>query len=726
MSEPIDEPDGDTNTNGCPECSAEKASMDNMRNQVGIWVKETRENFQLKNLLQRNRTVSREIEVHNFTNASSGCRLVHRTDIETVRIALKKLSASKMKLMDFTSLKAEVESVAFPSYHSVVLEFERQPMERLLSSLRSLICREHRRVIKSALFRDFAGTCKESNSSRQLSDCIAVLSDEEYRAYISCLAGLLCILNPEYHKTAPGSIGSPVVVDEKPFLQEVREMTSSYHPAIRQCVDKEQRPSDDILKFSLDGSTKDFILSPGVCNCKTCMQDFAPLLSGRDAGDDDKVESISIDSNDRKSDTAPKDPKPGSVAADPILVESDIEDFRIPTPDTFALRTFEIDKDATLDEALRTLKNVSDLPSESKSNDVSLLRRSSRKRKSRYPIGCLLRDGIIHVGLHHNMAALRLHLFETCEVPVSGHNLILVLLSNDGQSQEALKVQFEWGERQLDELVDKMRDKVEVKDDTFSPSESLVLLYQKENSSEGQALHETVMASLINLANIETSKSDHQVGNGKKTKRNRPSERGFRGTLLHSSSLSAENQGDHEEDKKMISDVSAMSADTSALGGVTAVSDEEKDNTHRIEEPVDKKGAILTESSDDDDAVLKSPLSIKKTISGRSNNDDIPIGSKIVIDSDSSDSEGPIIGKAHERVVKKPQDVTPERPSEVEERPHHGVEDVILASLKEAVDQPADDFQCKEAVKWAIASNPGEKRENLLDIALAKYLEFQY
>jgi hypothetical protein len=712
----------DPDEEGCPICQAQKASIDKLRTDLESWAKETRGNHELKALLDGNRTVSREIEVHNFTNAKTGCRLVHRSDIQTWRETVNTLlGAGKVTADDSTGLKRFVENIAFPSYHRVVLEFERQPVERLVTSLRSLICREHRLVIKGAIFRDVASSDTDKKEDHRLSDCIAVLPDEEYHAYITSLAELLRILHPDSDNNDLGTMGSPVVIDgDKAVLREIRKITSSYHPAIRMCVDGKEISCDDILYFSLDGSSKEFLLSPGVCSCETCMKEFSPLMAQSNNGDDDKVENISVDSFDSKRESAKKQPKLGSIAADPILVESDLEDSRPSAPDTVSLRTFEVKHNASLDDALNSLKTVSALPSDSDSNEVSSLRRSSRKRKSRYPCGSLLGEDAVKVGLHHNMAALRLLLHETCEIPLSGRRLILVLSSsNDEMAHKTLEISFDWGQRILQELVHEMRGEAEENfDSAFEPSKHLLLLYQKEENGDSRGLHETLMDSLLQVANLEAPDANEKSGSTNKRK-NRPSERGFQGTLLQSSS--AQNHSENGEDAKSKCEKSMLD--------VSAISDEEKDSEPRLVESA-KKQAILSDSSDDDDLLNKSPFAPKKQRGSQFDMVKVAIEAKIIIESDSSDNGGKKDCRAQTPISKNSEDVVPESPSDQDEEmsntftsPNAQLRNNVLNSLLVAVDQPVDESTCWDAVNWAIDQNLAETNESaLLDTALAKYL----
>ena len=719
---------------GCPECQAERASIDRLKVELENWSKESRENFELKGLLQGNRTVEREIEVHNFTTAVNGCRLVHRTDIQTWRNALAKMNKIKSDDTSTTLLKSHVESIAFPSYHSVVLEFERQPVEKMLTSLRSLICRAHKLVIKTAIFRNCADSSNDKDHSHQLSECIAVLSDEEYCAYISSLAELLRILNSDTESNVMGSVGSPVVLDGvKPFLSEVRKITNSYHPAIRMCVEKDQSSSNDILVFSLHGSTKEFLLSPSVCGCETCMKEFAPLLQAPKVGDDDRVENISIDSDDEKFEASRKVPNHGSAAADPIIVESDIDD-KYSAPDTFSLRSYEVDPKSTLEDVLRDLRSLSALPAESDTSELNFLRRSTRKRKARYPYGSLLKEGSVKVGLHHNMAALRLLLYEKCEVPVSGRKLILVMSSNNGKHLEALEIKFEWGQKQLQELADDMKEQVPPENETpLDPSTQLLLLYQKEEGGNAPGLHETVMDSLLQLANLEPPDSKDSTSNIKKNKRDRPSERGFRGTLLQSSSAPTSNPSERDAKKQSSSDESSPAVVVPAVSIiVSAVSDDDKDDAQSAQEPTKTPRIVLSDISSDDEILKSPPFARKKPKPHARQFNDAPETnrSKIVVESDSMDEDEDQNDDERKNTPKVCQDVTPEKSLDQEMMINDCLDDelrnAVLSSLLDAVDKPVDQSNCWDAACWAVANNPNEKNQSaLLDIALAKYIENQ-
>lgn len=227
------------------------------------------------------------------------------------------------------------------------------------------------------------------------------------------------------------------------------------------------------------------------------------------------------------------------------------------------------------------------------------------------------------------------------------------------------------------------------------------------------------MDSLLQVVNLEAPDAKEKSGNTNKRK-NRPSERGFQGTLLQSSS--AQNQSENGEDAKSKCEKSMLD--------VSAVSDEEKDSEPPIVESA-KRQAILSDSSDDDDLLNKSPFVPKKQRGSQFDMVKVATEAKIIIESDSSDNGEKKDCRAQTPTISKnSEDVVPESPSDQDEEmsdtftsPIAQFQNNVLNSLLVAVDQPADESACWDAVKWAIDQNLVETNESaLLDIALVKYL----
>lgn len=715
--------DNSSEDNGCPECEVERASKDLLRTELENWATETKENFDLKVLYGGKSAISREKEVHNFTNGKNGVRLVHGADIKTWRKAVSTLAdPSKIEATDTATLKAVVEDIAFPSYHRVVLEFERLPVERLLSSLRSLICGEHKYSIKCAVFQDLENPPMERDShKKQLAKNITVLSDDEYRAYIASLAGLLRILNTE--DSFIGSVGSPVVIDDvkkhPTFLKEIRQVTESYHPTIRLHADDDNDKPGNSLAFSLDGSDKVFGLNPRLCVCETCKKEFAPLLE-LDAADsasvDEKLERVSVDANGSVSSVPTGGSKHGSAAADPILVESDHDDGADALPNTFDLRVFEISRNASIEEVTNSLQSVTAITSEAEPSSLSnFIRRSTRKRKSKYPSGCLLSEDTVKVSLYHNIAALRLRLYEKCEVGLSGNKLILVVLGEDGKLAESLEIQFDWGPKQLSELVDDVKARTKIVCEDFEPAASLILLHQKQNEVDSSSLHETVMDSLLEIANLDPSGPTGNNNNEIKRINNRPAERGFRGTLLSSGSAPKNDQNEEVVEKKAISDA-------------YAVSDEDKDDSCAVvEDSPPKKASLLSDSSSEDE-LPPSAFSPKDTNKRKREYQEAPKGPKVIVENDSSEDERRAVCSLQGLPVSGSENsVDSSRRRRASQKAADDVlTEEVVAALQKIVAQPAEVVKSWDAASWAIMQNPSIKGlDGLVDIAFAKYLENQ-
>jgi hypothetical protein len=696
-----------------------------LRTELENWATETQANVDLKVLYAGKSAISREKEVHNFTNGTSGVRLVHRADIKTWRNAVSTLAdPSKIEATDSTTLKTVVEDIAFPSYHRVVLEFERLPVERLLSSLRSLICREHKLVIKCAVFQDLENPPMERDIHRKhLVTNITVLSDEEYRAYIASLADLLRILNTE--DSVIGSICSPVLIDDvknpPTFLKEIKQVTGSYHPTIRLHADDEKDEPGNSLTFSLNGSDKVFGLNPRLCVCETCRKEFAPLLeldAAESASVDEKLERVSGDANGSVSSGPTGDSKHGSAAADPILVESDHDDGADALPNTFNLRVFEISRSASIEEVTNSLQSVSAITSEAEPSALSnFVRRSTRKRKSKYPNGCLLSEDSVKVSLYHNIAALRLRLYEKCEVGLSGNKLILVVLGEAGKLAESLEIQFDWGAKQLSELVDDVKARTNIASEDFEPAASLILLHQKQNEVDSGNLHETVMDALLEIANLDPSGPTGNNNNNNKTKHinNRPAERGFRGTLLSSGSAPKNDQNEEVVEKKATSDA-------------YAVSDEDKDDTCAVVEDSPAQKDSLLSCSSSEEELPPSDFSQNGTNKRKRENQEAPKGPKAIIENDSSEDERRAVCSLQGLPVSGSENsVDSSRHRRTSQKAANDIlTEEVVAALQIIVEQPAEVVKSWDAASWAIMQNPSIKDlDGLVDIAFAKYLENQ-
>jgi hypothetical protein len=564
---------------GCSLCHKEKDLMKFLKSGIERWSRDTRDNPTLKKLLDGNRTMTREIAVHNFTRAENGCRLVHCDDISSWRkMVTSAAKPYKRKFADSDEFKSYVENLAFPSYHAVVLDFERQPAERLLQSLRSLICRQHKLVIKSAVFQQGV---KDGSGQQDhlLSTSICVLSDDEHNAFISSLSELLTILT-EGSESSHGVDYDPA--DNGYKVNDIHSITRrSYHPAITIRPESEATLTDDVLLFCLDGSTKEFVLSHGVCACETCSKEYGPLHQKNQAEQEDCVDNVSEDSFEKGHVG-----KMGSIASDPIVLESDNEDEK----NTRKLRVFGFKAESSVGNAIDSLREALGSPhnGETETQEPSYLRRSTRKRKTRYPIGCILREDSIEATLDHNMAALRLLLYEKCEIPLSDSNYYIVDLKNGDPL--IIHIPLTMNEKSLQEMVNGVNRPHR---DDLHTFENIVIMYQMREKVESSHVNATLMDSLIQAANLDSS-------NGKRDgniKTKRQSERGFQGTLLQSSSSAVASNVSSEP--TVDKDVSAVAKiEKRALSDIIKVPEDDQDDRIQSENPHDRH-EVWADSSDD-------------------------------------------------------------------------------------------------------------------------------
>ena len=648
---------------GCALCRTEKDAITNLTWDVERWAKETKGNHALKQLLDGKKISLSEIAFHNFDNAQNNCRLVHRDDITNLCKSVRLLGrVSKLKISEHSNLKTHVENLAFPSYHSVVLDFEKQPNARLLQSIRSLTCCEHKRVIKSAIIDGADGDIEHRH---QLSNNIAVLSSEEYSAYINALAELLIILNCDYHEQEGMEKD---LQDDSTFStpKEVKNFAVSCHPSITMAVGEEVS-SDEILLFSLDGNSKEFSIVPGFCNHETCKKDFVPIVQ-KNVGV--PVDSVSVDSTDardqKKGGRKRSDSRIGSVMMSPIIVESDLEDNAETADKRQKLRVFECKADSELTDAMQSLKTVTGTPNVD--NDVGLgfgVRRSTRRRKVKFPVGCITSEDIINIGLHHNIAALRLLLFQDCRIPL-GCKLSIAISKGDETQPKGLEISFDGSTKTLIELIDHLK----TTEDGFSdldisnPFEKCFLLYKVDEDDKCRDIEATLMDSLLEASNIASPDSRGNDAKGR-TMKKRSLERGFQGSLLQSSTTSG------------VVDDEQVNRDSD--GGTPCPIEESKE-------------------------VIKTRVRSNTIIS----DDEAPAETKKNIPSDTSDDDEVAI--------------LPSFPVAPRKKIGDDQQMKIVCKLMELTDSK-DESRCFEAVSWVMKMDPKYSEEEIIDAALTRLFD---
>jgi hypothetical protein len=352
--------------------------------------------------------------------------------------------------------------------------------------------------------------------------------------------------------------------------------------------------SEEVLLLSLDGSEKQFSLQPaGLCSCDTCAKEFAPLIQMQKPDQEDNIENVSVDSTDGNATTTSSKKRAGmGTTNDPIVIDFDSD----PEGEK-KVRVFEYKANSELDEALSSLRTAAGL---TPGNDTDALggfvRRSTRKRKTRYPVGCIVGEKTVEVGNHHNVAALRLLLFQNCEIPISSQISVAV----DSETLDlpvGRQMDFSCNGKSLVEIVKELRGITEESGKPNSDESDEYFVLYRDEREDSKEIEASIMDSLLEAANLDQS---NKKSSNSKDKRKRSSERGFRGTLLQSSSSSGatSNQGDSPSDVKKLDTKKKADEAGRESPSMAAVSDEENQVDDNRSTTANK--AVSSDSSTDE------------------------------------------------------------------------------------------------------------------------------
>jgi hypothetical protein len=461
-------------------------------------------------------------------------------------------------------------------------------------------------------------------------------------------------------------------LSDRKMLEDIKKDLRTYHPAIQLIANENDDESvSEITLVSPDRSYKNFALSPsGICSCPECEKEFAPLLELHKM-EENHVESISdSDGEGNKVKASGKDPGALGAIANPIIVESDNED----SSKTNRLRVFTFTSRSEVQDALNRLREAAGLSNGSETSGLmGSLRRSTRKRKTVFPVGCICKESEVKVGLQHNVAALRLFLFESCEIKLQWNLYAALVTSDNDQLPIVLKLGPSCNEATIDDVLVKLRKETGISSARDTDVDKELYLLCQETEQDSDVIEASLMDTMIDKSNA----AGMQEKDGKK-KRNRPSERGFRGTLLQSSSsLAGTNDNDSSKSQ-------------------------EDDLPSKHEEKKEPKPVPQASVSDEDSAVDSAPVA--QPISG--NTSDSSDGGLIL--SPGVSSESPKAKRA--------------RRLESAAGRRDGICDTIVAGN---LDEVFDPISLKAAVEWAMAENPGANDKTIRDLAVVKYLHNQ-
>lgn len=344
-------------------------------------------------------------ELHGGSKAES-YRIVHEDDIGSWQALLagyaayeQKKTAEPVEAYVKEVLRASTESSLLPlllANAGMVDQDEDGLLGLLASTIRPIVCTAHGKPISNAVFdtlkTDLAG-------EPELNGRVAVLDEDRYLAYLAELTAVLgTIVNPDV-----GALHGDV---DRSYDEEVEEAMDFcrrmkldvLHPkCTKRLPTQSANGSSESFTCTSNEAGMRFLLTPFTCKDEECNQLF----------------DLWQESEGRKkwSTKCPSTRSTESATTPVIIVDSDIEE--IPG-DTFSLRVFVAESGASSDAALSGLSQCIGLPMDEPDSGSLSVRRSRRKRTSRYPVGAIVGEDTIQFDLQHNIAALRLFLLERC------------------------------------------------------------------------------------------------------------------------------------------------------------------------------------------------------------------------------------------------------------------------------------------------------------------------
>jgi len=489
----------------------------------------------------------------------------------------------------------------------------------LASVFRPIVCSKHRQPVYSALFQPGGdGSRSDSHTPPSLSDHVCVLDENEYKDFLAHVTSAALILNPSPDdRDTPDKTPLEFISEAAKFCEQWK-IDAACHPLFSlafSCSAHQKQQGKDRFKVASDEMCMLFDLDTASCKDDECCKIYNDWQAAECAAN-----SSSKNPPAASATTVKQKPKNTGVASDPIAVDSDIED---EPPSKFSLRVFNAEAGADIDSILSALASCSGLPM-SGDDDGLAVRRSTRRRKSRYPLGVIQEEETVQVDLNNNIAALRLLLLERCEKVTSfelHHSLKLVVSVRAKENDGPILVDFEEDSKEatpdLPKVVDlpfdlsseRLRDLCEgaagkTIGEAFSPSESIMLVRQVDTAASNPDIPEdALLEHFLKLANTTSEDAAGEKGGRKKKAR---AERGFTGTLLSSapSAAAASSEADSKSNNEDGTVIPAPSGDD--------YNNDSKPETSAVEATLESASEAKKRSTDsNEDAVQKLPADRK-------------------------------------------------------------------------------------------------------------------
>ncbi|GAX26790.1 ubiquitin carboxyl-terminal hydrolase 48 [Fistulifera solaris] len=403
--------------------------------------------------------------------------------------------------------------------------------EFLSRTVHPFVCRAHGQPLESALF------LPNVNPNRLDEGKLLIMGDPMYRK-----------LTNHWER-----VTREVLVDEADA-----EATSSMqwlHPSFRHAQSDKTGAS---FVISSDMISMRFILEGQVCKDPECNSNYCLWM--------DSCKT------------------PGSAAHEPIAIDMD----GVSLPGV-TLSVFEVEPGTTT-ENFTADKDSTATAEDASMDQMQSLRRSTRKKKSRYPKGCILSEQLLNINMQSNLAALRLFLLERCTegspFEVS-HTIQMLVPHEESQNQ---------GYRVIDLPLDKSGEKLEdiLAEDMKKPFADVPRSFISRIIITRQALEMVGgMPKEALLDHFMSISSDVQP-----VRKKRRVERGFTGTFLSSIPSNHEQEGKDDNDS-MVEELESFEVPGLSFILQTGVYEEDDESVRMLPTP-QRRSDVLRATSEND------------------------------------------------------------------------------------------------------------------------------
>ena len=505
----------------CDQCQREHDKASELGNQLQKWHTSTlnREGQTLKDLIKGNNAGTQSLQ-EAMDSARRSCKtplgfvFVHCSDIKYWKRMVDTVAKLKRKQKEpsVATVKKQLEEM-LRLKNADWMKYSKQRLEG--GFLRSLKCERH---ALTCLFK------KSEKAECEISEGIQVLTKTQYDCLVASITDIIKIMVTN---------GDLIDLSDEDSPQN-QDLATQMQPPSAGLFERHELGVGGhvVMVWPGEGASSAVALEvfPGLCEDEDCCRELQDRITAEALAEGASQTGV------------------GSAADDPIIVESETEEGK----DMYTLQVYEVEEGASVDDALSTLMelNILNVCGTVVNNGGSFEgpRRSSRKRKTKFPTGAIKTEDIVKVAMHHNLAALRLFLYQN-EMPVD-QRLFLIFKAPaspetmdlpaipESEGNEAGLIQFveprikeltlDNNKMTLGEVYSLITKGTDPEMERLGdPASSLILLRQSEK--DGLVFDETeIMDALLETTN---STSENKK-DSKDTKKNKPAERGFRGTLL--------------------------------------------------------------------------------------------------------------------------------------------------------------------------------------------------